>query len=244
MNELGKTFKAQYLTIAAAVCVTLLAGAAEHLLRAEKYEVSLLAECRLSTMGSYSTNLPWTVKAAVDSGLLTAETAKKAGLPESALPRFGATVCYPSQMVKIYALVPLDGADAAKATLLALFQVLAEKFPMDNRQYFTRLARLSEQVAELDGGLQKISSGPGTAGTASEATDLKAAAERLRKDGALLQDEGASLHIFGLRLIAPPSTAASPSTPTLFQTLTGFGLLGLFTGLSAALWRERNREGV
>ena len=242
--DLTRLVRAEWETILAVFCAFLLAGTAFHFLQPEKYEVSMLVESRLSTMGPYSANLPWTVKQAVDSGLLAGEAAKKAGVPEAALPRFGATVSAPNQLVKIYAYVPRAEIQTAQKGMLALVGVLSEKFPKDNAQYFDRITALVNDVYQLDGRVLKFSPKAEAASMRAELQGIKGVVFQMRRDAAFLQSEGSLLHIFGLRVVVAPSVAQEPAGPTLPQTLISFGLLGLFAGLSAALFHRQAADAA
>lgn len=241
MTILGqiKQVKAELKVISAAFCISLLAGAAFYSLRPSKYEVYMLTESRLSTIGPYSSNLPWTVKQTVDSGILSIEVAKKTGVTEIALPRFGATVCSSNQLVKIYTFVPLKEIETTKKCMLTLFDVLSEKFPKANEQYFLEMGGLVKDASELDWRLHKIASMVKAAGLMQEFPGLSGVILKMQKKAVHLQAEGSSLHVFGLKIIVPPMAAAEPAGPTLPQTLLSFGLLGFFAGLSTALWRRR-----
>jgi hypothetical protein len=168
---------------------------------------------------------------------LAVEASKKAGMSGVLLPRFGATVCSPSQILRIYTFVPRKDVEAAKKVMLALFLALAEKFPKDNEQYFLELEGLVEILHELDGRLLKLSSNMKADAGSGDLRGVKDAISKMRVKVAELQAEGSSLHGFGLRVITSPEAAEVPSTPALAEVLLSFGLIGLFAGLSAALSR-------
>lgn len=249
LSRLLELIRARAALIAAVFLASLLSGAAIFFLTPKVYEVSMLAEVRLTTMGSYTERLAWTIRETIASGVLDDEVARKAGLKENEkLPKLQAKVLHYTQLLRIYAFVPADQVGRTKGAFNALVEVLRERFPA--MPYFEKVIKLNEKINSLQASkrvldlrLKNVRLPPDAAKLAGDFTKLADGFSDMEESTARLRSEGRTLHAFGIRVISPPAAAGSPAGPSAVQMLIAFALLGVCTGLAAALWVDEREKG-
>ncbi len=241
--------RARAALIAVVFLVSLMSGAVVFFLTPKVYEVSMIAEVRLTTMGSYTERLTRTIAETIASGVLDKEILLKAGLKENEkLPKLQAKVLHYTQLLRIYAFVPADQIGGTKEIFNALVGVLREQFPA--LPYFEKVIRLNEKIKHfeeskkvIDLRLKSARLSPDMAKLAADMTELCDGLSGMEESTARLRSEGRTLHAFGIRVVSPPKAAGSPAGPSAIQMLIAFALLGVCAGLAAALWIDERESG-
>lgn len=215
------------------------------------YEVSMLVEVRAKVIGAYDETLPALIKQVVNSGALDKKIASESGLDGAvSLPKLKAGIGFYTQFLKIYAFVPAEQVERTKTVFYSALKVLNKEFPSENNDYFRQIDGLRKELKlfqaerrELELKLERAKLSPVQAKLAGEIVkrsgaigDLVVSAEKLRHDAQ-------TLNAFNIRMILQPSVADIPAGPSRPQVLIAFGLLGLFIGLTAALWVDGKDPG-
>ena len=249
LSQFLELIRARAALIAAVFLASLLSGTAIFFLTPKVYEVSMITEVRLTTMGPDTALLTWTIEQAIESGVLDKEIRQKAGLKENAeLPKLQAKVLHYTQLLRIYAFVPADQVGKTKGALSALVEVLREQFP--SLPYFKKVVKLNERINRfqeskraVDIRLRSARLSPDMARLAGDLGKLADGLSDMEESTVRLRSDGRTLHAFGIRVVSPPEAAGSPAGPSAIQMLIAFSLLGVCAGLAAALWvDEREKE--
>ena len=241
-SRLLDLIRARAALMTAVFFASLLSGAAVVFLTPKVYEVSMLAEVRLSTMGPETEHLTWTVAQAMEIGAFDNEIRQRAGLKEDEqLPKLRTKVLHYTQLLRVSAFVPAEDIGKTKKVFDALVEVLSAKFPAV--PYFKKVVRLNEQAKHfqeskraVDLRLKNTRLSPDMVKLAEEMDGLARGLSDIEGLAAKLKAAGGTLHAFSIRVVDPPEAAGSPAGPSAIQVLTAFALLGVFAGLAAALW--------
>lgn len=227
-----------------AILISVILGMAVFSFQPPLYEVSMLVEVRAKITGAYDETLPALVKKVIDSGALDKKIVKEAGLDGTAsLPKLKAGIGFYTQFLKIYTFVPGEQVERTKTVFYSVLKVLNKEFPSENNDYFQQIDILKKELErfqavrrDLDLKLERAKLSPEQAKLAAEIVRMSRSIGELVGSSEKLRRDAQTLNAFNMRMILQPSVADIPAGPSRPQVLIAFGLLGLFIGLTAALW--------